>query len=149
MKVDVTQTIGKAGERSGRGWIGREKAADDVGGEADVGADPPGPAPGRGVASLRGGDELLGDGPPRGYYGGRPKPPGVREEPCEEPSSLGRRSRSVAVPYYDNLEATPIDGLSCLDDLTTKFIQQGSSRGLDTSCVASIKRRGFQLALNK
>jgi len=42
-----------------------------------------------------------------------------------------------------------LDGLSCLDDLTTKFIQQGSTRSLDTTCVPSIKRPGFQLALKR
>src|SRR4051812_19145668 len=50
------------------------------------------------------------------YDGDGPTPPEFEEGPPE-----GRMSRywsegapSVAVPFYDNLEATPIDGLSCL-----------------------------------
>ncbi|MEO5860773.1 MAG: alpha/beta fold hydrolase [Pyrinomonadaceae bacterium] len=42
-----------------------------------------------------------------------------------------------------------LDGLNCLDDVTTKFIQQGSIRGLDVKCVPAIKRPGFVLSLAK
>ena len=38
-----------------------------------------------------------------------------------------------------------LQGLGCLDTLKTKFIQTGSVKGLDTSCVKSIRRTGFQL----
>lgn len=40
-----------------------------------------------------------------------------------------------------------LDGLQCLDGLTTKFIESGSAKGLDTSCVRSITRPGFALSL--
>ena len=42
-----------------------------------------------------------------------------------------------------------LDGLDCLDTLTAKFIQQGSVRGLDTACVAAIKRPGFVIRTAK
>lgn len=38
-----------------------------------------------------------------------------------------------------------LQGLECLDSLTTKFIENGSVKTLDTSCVKSIRRSGFQL----
>ena len=38
-----------------------------------------------------------------------------------------------------------LQGLECLDGLTTKFIESGSVKGLETSCVKSIRRSGFQL----
>jgi len=38
-----------------------------------------------------------------------------------------------------------LDGLQCLEGLTTKFIESGTTKGLDTACVKSIRRAGFQL----
>lgn len=38
-----------------------------------------------------------------------------------------------------------LQGLECLDGLTTKFVESGSVKGLDTSCVKSIRRNPFQL----
>jgi pimeloyl-ACP methyl ester carboxylesterase len=39
------------------------------------------------------------------------------------------------------------DGIGCIDNLTTSFVEKGSTVGLDTSCVSSIKRQGFLLKL--
>jgi pimeloyl-ACP methyl ester carboxylesterase len=36
-----------------------------------------------------------------------------------------------------------LTGLDCLDGIATRFIEQGSVRGLDTSCVSRIRRSGF------
>lgn len=38
-----------------------------------------------------------------------------------------------------------LDGLSCLTDLKTDFFNRGTVKGLDTSCVKNIRRRGFRL----
>ena len=38
-----------------------------------------------------------------------------------------------------------LEGIECLDGLTTKFFESGTAKGLDTSCVSSISRKGFQL----
>lgn len=38
-----------------------------------------------------------------------------------------------------------LDGLKCINDLTDSFIERGSVKGLDTSCVKAIARKGFQL----
>ena len=36
-----------------------------------------------------------------------------------------------------------LQGLQCLEELKTKFFESGSAKGLDTTCVASIRRSGF------
>lgn len=38
-----------------------------------------------------------------------------------------------------------LEGLNCISDLTTAFVDNGSVRGLDASCVRSIRRNGFLL----
>ena len=38
-----------------------------------------------------------------------------------------------------------LDGLDCIERLTTEFVERGDAKGLDTSCVKNIKRRGFAL----
>lgn len=38
-----------------------------------------------------------------------------------------------------------LKGLECLEQLKIRFIESGTAKGLDTSCVASISRSGFQL----
>ncbi|MDX6384902.1 MAG: hypothetical protein QOK48_2475 [Blastocatellia bacterium] len=39
-----------------------------------------------------------------------------------------------------------LNGIECVDDLITNFIERGTT-GLDTSCVRSIVRKGFQLKM--
>lgn len=40
-----------------------------------------------------------------------------------------------------------MEGIDCVWRLHSEFIERGTAKGLDTSCVKSIKRRGFLLAL--
>jgi hypothetical protein len=50
-------------------------AAHDVGGEAGIRAEPPGPSPGRDVAGPQGGDDLIGDGLSKLLLGRHDSPP--------------------------------------------------------------------------
>src|SRR6185295_12772769 len=38
-----------------------------------------------------------------------------------------------------------LEGLDCVLGLTTGFVEQGTTRGLDTSCVKNVRRKGFAL----
>jgi len=38
-----------------------------------------------------------------------------------------------------------LDGIDCIDQLILAFINSGSTKGLDTSCVGKIRRHGFFL----
>jgi len=38
-----------------------------------------------------------------------------------------------------------LEGLDCIERLSTEFVERGDAKGLDTSCVKNIKRRGFAL----
>ena len=40
-----------------------------------------------------------------------------------------------------------LEGLECLQNLKVEFINRGTAKGLDTSCVKQIRRRGFLLKL--
>lgn len=40
-----------------------------------------------------------------------------------------------------------LEGSNCISQLTFNFVNQGSTIGLDTSCVAGIRRKGFALKL--
>jgi len=40
-----------------------------------------------------------------------------------------------------------LEGLDCISKLTVEFINKGSAKGLDTSCVKGIRRKGFLLKL--
>ena len=55
-------------------------------------------------------------------------------------------SLHVIVPHgghgFDGLT-----GPDCIDNLTSGFVEKGSTAGLDASCVNAIKRQGFQLKL--
>lgn len=42
-----------------------------------------------------------------------------------------------------------LSGLECLESISTKFVETANTNGIDTSCVKSIKRPGFQLAFTK
>jgi pimeloyl-ACP methyl ester carboxylesterase len=54
-------------------------------------------------------------------------------------------SLHVIVPHgghgFDGLEGT-----DCLDRLFTEFVDRGTTRGLDTTCVGRIRRPPFALA---
>jgi pimeloyl-ACP methyl ester carboxylesterase len=36
-----------------------------------------------------------------------------------------------------------LDGLACVNGIRNQFIERGSVKGIDTSCLASVRRRGF------
>jgi len=38
-----------------------------------------------------------------------------------------------------------LEGIECVDNLVAEFIDRGTVKGLDTTCVKSIHRAGFQL----
>jgi pimeloyl-ACP methyl ester carboxylesterase len=38
-----------------------------------------------------------------------------------------------------------LNGIECLDRLMTEFVERGSVKGLDTTCIKNIKRSGFAL----
>ena len=38
-----------------------------------------------------------------------------------------------------------LEGLDCINRLTTEFVERGTTKGLDTSCVKNVRRRGFVL----
>ena len=38
-----------------------------------------------------------------------------------------------------------LEGLDCVENLQTRFVETGTSKGLDTACVKNIRRRGFIL----
>jgi len=40
-----------------------------------------------------------------------------------------------------------LNGIDCIDNLMTSFVEKGSTVGLDTSCVSAIKRQAFMLKL--
>jgi hypothetical protein len=40
-----------------------------------------------------------------------------------------------------------LEGLDCIERLSTEFVERGTVKGLDTTCVKSIRRKGFVLKL--
>jgi pimeloyl-ACP methyl ester carboxylesterase len=40
-----------------------------------------------------------------------------------------------------------LEGIDCIERLNTEFVEKGSVKGLDTSCVNNIRRKGFSLKL--
>jgi hypothetical protein len=38
-----------------------------------------------------------------------------------------------------------LDGIECIDDLMTQFIEEGSTKNLMTDCVKNIRRKSFAL----
>lgn len=38
-----------------------------------------------------------------------------------------------------------LEGLDCIERLNTEFVERGTNKGLDTSCLKNIRRRGFVL----
>jgi pimeloyl-ACP methyl ester carboxylesterase len=55
-------------------------------------------------------------------------------------------SLHVIVPHGGH-GFTGLDGMDCIDHLILAFINSGTTKGLDTSCVANIRRQGFVLKL--
>src|SRR5262249_6882575 len=40
-----------------------------------------------------------------------------------------------------------LEGLDCIERLSTEFVERGNVKDLDTTCVKSIRRKGFALKL--
>ncbi len=57
-----------------------------------------------------------------------------------------KNSLHVVVPHGGH-GIGGLDGLDCLDRLTAAFVERGTTTGLDTACIKSIRRRGFALKL--
>jgi pimeloyl-ACP methyl ester carboxylesterase len=38
-----------------------------------------------------------------------------------------------------------LEGIDCIDRLMTEFVERGTTKGIDTTCVQSIHRKGFAL----
>ena len=53
---------------------------------------------------------------------------------------------NVVVPFAAH-GLRGLEGLACIDRLQHDVIERGSVAGLDTSCVAQIRRRGFPTEL--
>lgn len=53
-------------------------------------------------------------------------------------------SLHVVVPYGAH-SFGGLDGINCIERFNTEFVERGTAKGLDTSCVKGIKRRGFLL----
>jgi pimeloyl-ACP methyl ester carboxylesterase len=72
-------------------------------------------------------------------------------DPVTPPSNGDAAARSlpnslhVVVPHgahgFGGLE-----GIDCIDRLSTEFVEKGTAKGLDTSCVKNIRRKGFSMA---
>jgi hypothetical protein len=41
-----------------------------------------------------------------------------------------------------------LEGMDCIDRITTGFVERGTVNGIDTACVKNIRRKGFALAAN-
>jgi len=41
-----------------------------------------------------------------------------------------------------------LEGLDCIDRIMTEFVERGTAKGIDTSCVQNIRRKGFALKFN-
>lgn len=57
---------------------------------------------------------------------------------------LLNNSLHVVVPHGGHAFGG-LDGIDCIDNLVADFVERGTTKGLDTSCVNSIRRRGFLL----
>jgi pimeloyl-ACP methyl ester carboxylesterase len=40
-----------------------------------------------------------------------------------------------------------LEGIDCVEGIVMEFIEHGSAKGIDTSCVKSIRRKGFVLKM--
>jgi pimeloyl-ACP methyl ester carboxylesterase len=56
------------------------------------------------------------------------------------------QSLHVVVPHGGH-GLNGLEGTDCIDKLQLDFITRGTVKGLDTSCVKAIRRRGWPLAL--
>jgi len=38
-----------------------------------------------------------------------------------------------------------LEGMDCIDNIINKFVESGTTKDIDTSCVKNIRRKGFAL----
>ena len=73
-------------------------------------------------------------------------------DPVTPPSNAEQVARSltnslnIVVPHGAHGLGS-LEGLDCLDRLSSEFVEKGSVKGLDPACVKSIRRKGFALKL--
>ena len=73
-------------------------------------------------------------------------------DPVTPPSNAEQVARSltnslnIVVPHGAHGLGS-LEGLDCLDRLSSEFVEKGSVKGLDSSCVKGIRRKGFALKL--
>jgi pimeloyl-ACP methyl ester carboxylesterase len=71
-------------------------------------------------------------------------------DPVTPPSNGDRIAKTltnslhVVVPHGAH-GLNGLDGMDCIDNLIVEFVEKGSTKGLNTECVKSIHRKGFQL----
>ncbi|HEX6279906.1 MAG TPA: alpha/beta fold hydrolase [Pyrinomonadaceae bacterium] len=92
-------------------------------------------------------DELVSSDVPALIYSGQWDPV-TPPEYGERVAKLLPNSLHVVVPSGGH-GFGGLSGLDCLEDLTARFFEAGSAKGLDTACVRSIKRAGFVLEAAK
>ena len=88
-------------------------------------------------------DELVSSDVPALIYSGQwdpVTPPAYGERVAK----LLPNSLHVVVPSGGH-GFSGLEGLQCLNDLSANFVESGTVKGLDTSCVKSIRRKGFHL----
>ena len=71
-------------------------------------------------------------------------------DPVTPPSNGDRIAKTltnslhVVVPHGAH-GLNGLEGMDCIDNLIVEFVEKGSTKGLNTECVKSIHRKGFQL----
>ena len=74
-------------------------------------------------------------------------------DPVTPPSNAERTAKTlknslnIVVPHGAH-GLGGLEGIDCIDRIATEFIERGTAKGIDTSCVQSIRRKGFALKFN-
>ena len=74
-------------------------------------------------------------------------------DPVTPPSNAERTAKTlknslnIVVPHGAH-GLGGLEGIDCIDRISTEFIERGTAKGIDTSCVQSIRRKGFALKFN-
>jgi pimeloyl-ACP methyl ester carboxylesterase len=61
--------------------------------------------------------------------------------------AVGLKNKLIVVVPFGAHSLNGLEGIGCVDQLRHDLIERGSIVGLDTSCIAQIKRRGFPTEL--
>ncbi|MGH9881681.1 MAG: hypothetical protein ACRD6N_09625 [Pyrinomonadaceae bacterium] len=71
-----------------------------------------------------------------------PKRSGNSIDTCEGVARYLTNSLHVVVPHGAH-GLSGLEGIECLDRLNTEFIEKGSVKGLDASCLKNVKRKSW------